>query len=173
MWIFVLQVGGQHFAAHRFVLFSRSEQFYRQVCHNENDAAASTTDDAIKVIPIAQVPAQVFQFILEFVYTGTGNLLEPGPCRLRLPPIASTICEETVSHQVDIRSPKSKADKQKNKKSASESADTLKFVHDCCLKLGLPSLAVLLEKVAFPKTSNCQYERSVNSIQCLRFENKD
>jgi hypothetical protein len=64
-------VGSKTFAAHRFVLSASSNAFYQNVC-----ASSTSFKNDNKTVHITEVPADVFELILEFIYTGTCAIFE-------------------------------------------------------------------------------------------------
>lgn len=101
----VFAVERRSFAAHRFILANHCKTFYKNCCENSN-----------RIVTITGVPADIFQLILEFIYTGTCSLLQDGPCHLKINPTGS-------------------------------SYGVIKSVKECCRKLSVDSLALLLDKV--------------------------
>lgn len=67
----VFLVGSKTFAAHRFVLSVNCSAFYQNVCAS---STSFKTDN--KTVYITEVPADVFELILEFIYTGTCAIFE-------------------------------------------------------------------------------------------------
>jgi len=101
----VFSVERHTFAAHRFILATHCKAFYKDFCENSN-----------RLVTITGIPADMFQLILEFIYTGTCALLQSGPCQLKFNPTGSNY-------------------------------GVIKSVQDCCKKLSVDSLALLLNKV--------------------------
>lgn len=101
----VFSVERRAFAAHRIILATHCKTFYKNFC-----------EGAKRMVNITGVPADIFQLILEFIYTGTCALLHDGPYQLKINPAGSNY-------------------------------GVIKSVQECCKRLGVDSLALMLNKV--------------------------
>ncbi|XP_063243097.1 inhibitor of Bruton tyrosine kinase [Bacillus rossius redtenbacheri] len=72
--------GRRVFAAHKFLVASRSEPLTKLVAE-----AAGRCDGGVPRVELAGVHPQIFQQLLQFMYTNTCDLLRPGPCAIQVP----------------------------------------------------------------------------------------
>ena len=112
--------GHQRFAAHRVILAHFAKEFYKDICCDP--CLVESNND----IEISSVSCEAFRLILEFIYTGTCRLLQPGP-----PP--NNLCASVNSE----KPPKNES-----------AAESVKYLQQCCTLLNVKRLAALLDKVS-------------------------
>ena len=121
----VFVVGQRRFPAHRFILSSSCGEFYKKICAGREDEDSIQVDD---------VPPEVFQLLLEFIYTGACSL----------PSILSSRSENAEA-DLDKRPPDRNG---KENEAVTESAlHAVRSLQSYSRKLGVNSLASLIDKV--------------------------
>lgn len=71
------QVGAKHFPAHMFIIASSSDYLYK--LYKE-----TSTNEHKPTIILENVHPEVFERIIRFMYTGTCDVAELGPCGLKI-----------------------------------------------------------------------------------------
>lgn len=143
----VFHVESRSFAAHRFILSANCHSFYQNVC-----VSSSTFGNDGNVYQISDVPANIFELLLTYIYTGTCVLFEAQACAWKL---SLRACTENLNiEKSSIRDVSKKAHDQipeKEEKDRSDdvikSLDILRIVQAYARKLGVQKLAEVLEKV--------------------------
>ena len=158
-------MGKQQFAAHRFIISSRQEAFYRQVCETQ------LNNNPSGVVSVTGLSADVFQLILEFIYAGSGSILDStaGSARFqKLSAVQVTDSNLNTRPAKKYVTDKKKNNDRKNKKpeSSGDDASSVKIVQNGAKKLGIESLAKMLDKVnivvnAVSVSSECQMNQSL------------
>ncbi len=152
-------MGKQQFAAHRFIISSRQEAFYRQVCETQ------LNNNSSGVVSITGLSAEVFQMILEFIYVGSGFILDSTAESTRFQKLSAVQVTNsnlnTRPAKKDVTDNKKNIDR-KNKKpdSSGEDVSSIKIVQNGAKKLGIDSLAKMLDKVNMWKRQ-CQSRPNV------------
>ena len=143
----VFHVGSRTFAAHRFILSASCNTFYQEIC-----VASSSFKYDDRTVNITEVPPDVFELLLEFIYTGTCALLETKFCNWNLTAnlhLESRVKSDSFAHVENC----DKADATDFNKIAnddvSESSDSavLRVVQLHAQNLCIRKLAEILEKV--------------------------
>lgn len=135
----LFHVKSRQFAAHRFVLATNCYTFYRDVCLSSSSFQADN-----KTVTILDIPAEIFQLCLEFMYTGTCPLFETDPAKWNLFIPAEVQVENSLTEKTKIVSGK------KERRKSEHENETLRII---CMtqfyakKLSIYKLAEMLEKV--------------------------
>ncbi|KAL4702492.1 hypothetical protein ACJJTC_014635 [Scirpophaga incertulas] len=74
----IFKVGSKQFPAHIYIVATRSELLYRLYQEQRKKSGEKPT------VPLENVHPDVFQRILRYMYTGTCDVTELGPCQLKL-----------------------------------------------------------------------------------------
>jgi hypothetical protein len=140
----VFLVGSKTFAAHRFVLSASCNAFYQNVC-----ASSLSFKNDNKTVHITDVPAEVFELILEFIYTGTCAIFETEAVKwnLKLPleePLDKDNYAEDLPSAVELKRVKGEEWKSNERDGLSR---VLRMVQFHAKNVGLRKLAEILDKV--------------------------
>lgn len=149
----VFHVGSRTFAAHRFILFSSCNAFYQEVC-----VSSSSFKNDNRTVHITEVPPEIFELLLEFIYTGTCALFETQISKWNF---TAALQEESPSKRdfsftqmdeaTDLRKRTNYDECKKSKKLESSMSRVLRVVQSHAKSLGIRKLAEILEKVKFNK----------------------
>lgn len=69
------RIGTNNIVAHRFVIYSNARRFYEHFCSSPH--VAEDRDDFHHPIEITEISEEIFQLILEFIYTGSCEFFNP------------------------------------------------------------------------------------------------
>ncbi|XP_045501851.1 inhibitor of Bruton tyrosine kinase [Colias croceus] len=76
----IFKIGSKLFPAHMFIVASSSELLYNLY----QEAKATNINDEKPIICLENVLPEVFERILKYMYTGSCDVAEPGPCGLKI-----------------------------------------------------------------------------------------
>lgn len=137
----VFIVGSRKFAAHRFILAVNCNAFYQKVC-----ASSRSLESDNKTFHITEVPAEVFEFILEFIYSGTCAIFEKEVAAWNLSFLHS---EECMHQHISTGNGPSIADQISDGQNSDDRGGPwrlLRMVQFHAKNLGVRKLAEILEK---------------------------
>lgn len=139
----VFIVGSRKFAAHRFILAVNCNAFYQKVC-----ASSRSLESDNKTFHITEVPAEVFELILEFIYTGTCAIFEKEVAAWNLSFLHS---EECMHQHISTGNGPSIADQISDGQNSDDRGGPwrlLRMGQFHAKNLGVRKLAEILEKVS-------------------------
>ncbi len=149
----VFHVGSRTFAAHRFILSSSCNAFYQEVC-----VSSSSFKNDNRTVHITEVPPEIFELLLEFIYTGTCALFETQVSNWNFTaalqaesPLKRDFSFAQMDEATDLRKRTSYDKCKKSEKVESSTSLVLREVQSHSKSLGIRKLADILEKVKFNK----------------------
>jgi hypothetical protein len=140
----VFFVGSKIFAAHRFVLSTSCNTFYQNVC-----ASSTSFKNDNKTVHITEVPADVFELILEFIYTGTCAIFETEAAAWNIAFHSDEYMDNFAGNASSDTGQKKKSDERWKLNELDRFSRVLRMVQFHATNLQVRKLAEILEKVIY------------------------
>ncbi|XP_065342837.1 inhibitor of Bruton tyrosine kinase [Cloeon dipterum] len=156
----VFMVGSRRFPAHQCIIGARSEPLYALI-----QERALAESDEVPEIPIPNLAPEIFEQILQFIYTNKCSLLTPGQCDIKINYENASAKKKTdvksspelgydprkVSAFEAYKTQPGVSKKKKNKSATNKKAedDPLKSLAATARAFGLPNLSKALDGYQF------------------------
>lgn len=185
----IFKVGSKHYPAHIYIIAASSEHLYKLY----QEKAISPGEKPI--IALDNVHPEVFDRILKYMYTGTCDVAELGPCSLKIrrEDLVGAVKKETASVDVDLELIENPSEisafevykhHEKNKKGRNRRntetpprvhlyCDPVKLVQATAKRLQVMTLHKILDKFYYRDGTVCLKESATFTKNCPMHWNRD